>query len=62
MAEIAELTEKIKAIGIDDIVIDPGGRDLGTGLAIGTTIRRLAVKKNFRALGFPVITFPGDVR
>jgi len=61
LAEMAELTESIKAAGIEDIVIDPGGRDLGTGLAIGTTIRRLAVKKNFRALGFPVITFPGDV-
>jgi acetyl-CoA decarbonylase/synthase complex subunit gamma len=61
LSEMAELTEKIKAVGIEDIVIDPGGRDLGTGLAVGTTIRRLAVKKNFRALGFPVITFPGDV-
>jgi len=60
LAEMAELTEKIKARGVEDLVIDPGGRDLGAGLAIGTTIRRLAVKKNFRALGFPVIAFPGD--
>jgi acetyl-CoA decarbonylase/synthase complex subunit gamma len=60
LAEMADLTEKIKAKGVEDLVIDPGGRDLGAGLAIGTTIRRLAVKKNFRALGFPVITFPGD--
>jgi acetyl-CoA decarbonylase/synthase complex subunit gamma len=61
LAEMADLTEKIKANGVEDLVIDPGGRDLGSGLAIGTTIRRLAIKKNFRALGFPVITFPGDV-
>jgi acetyl-CoA decarbonylase/synthase complex subunit gamma len=61
LAEMSELTEKIKAKGVEDLVIDPGGRDLGAGLAIGTTIRRLAVKKNFRALGFPVIAFPGDV-
>jgi acetyl-CoA decarbonylase/synthase complex subunit gamma len=60
LAEMAELTEKIKTNGVEDLVIDPGGRDLGSGLALGTTIRRLAVKKNFRALGFPVITFPGD--
>jgi len=60
LAEMADLTEKIKAAGIEDLVIDPGGRDLGAGLAVGTTIRRLAIKKNFRALGFPVITFPGD--
>ncbi len=61
LAEIAELTDKIKAKGVEDLVIDPGGRDLGSGLAIGTTIRRLAIKKNFRPLGFPVIAFPGDV-
>jgi acetyl-CoA decarbonylase/synthase complex subunit gamma len=61
LAEMADLTEKIKAKGVEDLVIDPGGRDLGAGLAIGTTIRRLAIKKNFRALGFPVIAFPGDV-
>ncbi len=61
LAEMAELTDKIKAKGVEDLVIDPGGRDLGSGLALGTTIRRLAIKKNFRPLGFPVITFPGDV-
>ncbi|MGE5123627.1 MAG: acetyl-CoA decarbonylase/synthase complex subunit gamma [Acidobacteriaceae bacterium] len=60
LAELADLTEKIKGKGVEDLVIDPGGRDLGSGLALGTTIRRLAVKKNFRAVGFPVITFPGD--
>jgi acetyl-CoA decarbonylase/synthase complex subunit gamma len=57
---MADLTEKLKAKGIEDLVLDPGGRDLGTGLTLGTQIRRLAVKKNFRALGYPVISFPGD--
>ncbi len=61
LAETADLTDKIKAKGVEDLVIDPGGRDLGAGLAIGTTVRRLAIKKNYRALGYPVITFPGDV-
>jgi acetyl-CoA decarbonylase/synthase complex subunit gamma len=60
MAETADLTEKIKAKGVEDLVIDPGGRDLGLGLATGTVVRRLAIKKNFRPLGFPVIAFPGD--
>src|SRR4030067_1712011 len=60
LAEMAELTEKIKAKGVEDLVIDPGGRDLGSGLAIGTTIRRLAEKKNCRGPGFPLISFPGD--
>lgn len=57
---MAELTEKLKAQGLEDFVLDPGGRDLGSGLSLGTQIRRLAVKKNFRALGYPVIAFPGD--
>jgi acetyl-CoA decarbonylase/synthase complex subunit gamma len=57
---MADLSEKLKAKGIEDLVLDPGGRDLGSGLALGTQIRRLAVKKNFRTLGFPVIVFPGD--
>jgi acetyl-CoA decarbonylase/synthase, CODH/ACS complex subunit gamma len=61
LAEIADLTEKIKGKGVEDLVIDPGGRDLGLGLALETAVRRLAIKKNFRALGYPVITFPGDV-
>jgi acetyl-CoA decarbonylase/synthase, CODH/ACS complex subunit gamma len=58
--DLTDLTEKIKAKGVEDLVIDPGGRDLHSGLALGTQIRRLAVKKNFRALGYPVIAFPAD--
>jgi acetyl-CoA decarbonylase/synthase complex subunit gamma len=58
--ELAELTEKVKAKGVEDLVLDPGGRNLQGGLVLETQIRRLAVKKNFRALGYPVIAFPGD--
>ena len=61
LSDLADLTDKIKAKGVDDMVIDPGGRDLGSGLAINTTVRRLAIKKNFRPFGFPLIAFPGDV-
>jgi acetyl-CoA decarbonylase/synthase, CODH/ACS complex subunit gamma len=55
--ELAGLTEKIKAKGVEDLVLDPGGQTLGASLARATQIRRLALK-NFRALGFPIITFP----
>ena len=57
---LAELTEKIKAKGVEDLVLDPGGRTLPDDLSTGTLIRRLAVRKNYRALGYPVIAFPGD--
>ena len=56
--EMADLTEKIKAKGVEDLVLDPQAETLGGLLALSTQIRRLALKKNFRALGYPVIAFP----
>jgi acetyl-CoA decarbonylase/synthase complex subunit gamma len=57
---LAELTQKISATGVEDLVIDPGGRSFSPALTYGTQIRRLSLKKNFRPLGYPVISFPGD--
>lgn len=56
--ELAGLTEKIKAKGVEDLVLDPCGRDLSSTLTLSTQIRRLALKKTFRALGYPLIDFP----
>jgi len=61
LEELADLTEKVKSKGVEDLVLDPGGRTFGPALTHATQIRRLALKKNFRPLGYPVITFPGDV-
>jgi len=58
--ELAELTEKIKAKGVEDLVLDPAGRNFNDSLIKLTQIRRLALKKNFRPLGFPVMTIPGN--
>ncbi len=58
--ELAELTEKIKAKGVEDMVLDLGGANMAEWLTRSTQVRRLAIKKNFRALGYPVIAFPGD--
>jgi acetyl-CoA decarbonylase/synthase complex subunit gamma len=57
---LADLAEKIKAAGVDDIVLDHGARDLPIALAKQTQIRRLAIKKNTRALGYPMISFPNE--
>jgi acetyl-CoA decarbonylase/synthase complex subunit gamma len=54
------LTEKAKSAGIEEIVLDPGARDMLDTLQVLTHLRRLALKKNFRPLGFPIITFPGE--
>jgi acetyl-CoA decarbonylase/synthase complex subunit gamma len=56
---LADLTEKIKSKGVEDIVLDPAGKNLAESLSRSTQIRRLALK-NFRPLGYPIITFPCD--
>ena len=60
LSVLAELTEKIKEAGVEEIVLDPGVRDLRSSLVLNTLIRRMALKKNFRPLGFPIISFPGE--
>ncbi|MBT4002562.1 MAG: acetyl-CoA decarbonylase/synthase complex subunit gamma, partial [Chloroflexi bacterium] len=55
---IAEITEKLKDFGVLNLVLDPANRDLSTSLMQFTQIRRLAIKKDFRPLGYPVIAFP----
>ncbi len=59
--ELADLSKKLTDAGVADLVLDPGSRDLATSLAQMTQIRRLALKKNFRPLGFPIIAFAGEV-
>jgi acetyl-CoA decarbonylase/synthase complex subunit gamma len=54
---LSSLTEKIKSLGVDDMVIDSGARTAKEILEANTFIRRAAIKKNFKALGYPVITF-----
>jgi acetyl-CoA decarbonylase/synthase complex subunit gamma len=54
---LSELTEKVKSLGIEDIVIDSGARKGSQILEHNTLIRRAAIKKNFRPLGYPVINF-----
>jgi acetyl-CoA decarbonylase/synthase complex subunit gamma len=59
--ELAELTKNLADAGVEDLVLDPGSRDLAQSLAQMTQLRRLALKKNFRPLGYPIIAFPGEV-
>jgi acetyl-CoA decarbonylase/synthase complex subunit gamma len=60
LGALAEMTDKIKAAGVDDIVLDAGVRDLKSSLATNTLIRRMALKKTYRPLGFPIISFPSE--
>jgi acetyl-CoA decarbonylase/synthase complex subunit gamma len=54
---LADLTQKIQAKGVEDMVLDLGGKNLGDWLTRSTQVRRLALKANFRPLGYPVIFF-----
>lgn len=54
---LSTLTEKVKALGVEDMVIDHGARTAKEILKNNTLIRRAAIKKNFKPLGYPVITF-----
>ncbi|MEK7449717.1 MAG: acetyl-CoA decarbonylase/synthase complex subunit gamma [Planctomycetota bacterium] len=55
--DLSDLTVKITALGVKNLVIDPGSADLYRRLNDITQIRKLALKKTFRPFGFPIITF-----
>jgi len=54
----ADLAQKITAAGAQDLILDVTGPNLGATLEALTKIRRLALKKGFRTLGYPCITVP----
>ncbi len=54
---LAVLTEKVKALGVEDMVLDSGARKGSEMLEHNTFIRRAAIKKGFKALGYPVLNF-----
>jgi acetyl-CoA decarbonylase/synthase complex subunit gamma len=54
---LADLTQKVQAKGVEDMVLDLGGKNLGEWLTRSTQARRLALKSNFKPLGYPTIFF-----
>jgi len=55
--ELIALTEKAKSLGIEDLIIDGGARKAGQIIEQNTIVRRASIKKNFKPLGYPSITF-----
>lgn len=55
------LTEKLTAMGLKDLVIDSGAREIKQALEDQVGIRRAALKAGNKALGFPTITFPSEM-
>ena len=54
---LADLTQKVQAKGVEDMVLDLGGKNMSESLTRSTQVRRLAIKSNLRALGYPTIFF-----
>jgi acetyl-CoA decarbonylase/synthase complex subunit gamma len=57
---LAALAEQVKGAGVENIVLDPGVRDYSSSLTTFTQLRRLALKKNERKVGYPLLAFAGD--
>ncbi|MEN8264024.1 MAG: acetyl-CoA decarbonylase/synthase complex subunit gamma [Nitrospirota bacterium] len=52
---LSALTEKIKGFGVEDIVLDSGAKKAKDIIEQNTQIRRSALKKSFKPLGYPVL-------
>jgi len=55
------LTDKLNQMGVKDLVIDPGSREIKQSFEDQVVIRRAALKSGNRSLGFPTITFPCEM-
>lgn len=56
---LANLTQAVVGLGVEDIILDTGEKPLRKKLYDLTQIRRQALKKNFRPLGYPVLVDAG---
>jgi acetyl-CoA decarbonylase/synthase complex subunit gamma len=56
--ELVPLTTKLKDAGIEELVLDPGSKNLLGAIRDQTFIRKAALKQGFKPLGYPTIGFP----
>lgn len=57
LEEVADLTQKVQALGVQDLIFDTGPKSIVKKIEDLTYARRMALKKTFRPLGYPAITF-----
>jgi acetyl-CoA decarbonylase/synthase complex subunit gamma len=55
------LTEKLTGMGLKDLVLDSGSREVKQALEDQVVIRRASLKSGNRSLGFPTIAFPCEM-
>jgi acetyl-CoA decarbonylase/synthase complex subunit gamma len=61
VADLIPLTQKLTELGLKDLVLDPGCREIKQAHTDMIAIRRAALKDGNRALGFPTIVFPCEM-
>ena len=59
--KLIPLTQKLTEMGLKDLVLAPGSRELKQAHQDQIAIRRAALKDSNRALGFPTIVFPCEM-
>jgi acetyl-CoA decarbonylase/synthase complex subunit gamma len=55
LSGLEELSEQVRGAGVEDVMLDPGTSTLAADLAAFTQLRRLALKKGARSLGYPLV-------
>jgi len=61
VGDVAKLSARLIEKGHKDIVLDTGKKNLAEQLRYQVMIRRLALEKLYRPLGFPTIVFPCEM-
>ena len=55
LSALDELSGQVSGAGVESVVLDPGTTSLAGDLAAFTQLRRLALKKGARSLGYPLV-------
>ena len=58
---VTALSDKLTGMGLKDLVIDTGAREIKQALEDQIALRRSALKDSNRTVGFPTITFPCEM-
>jgi acetyl-CoA decarbonylase/synthase complex subunit gamma len=61
IGDLIGLSDKLTGMGLKDLVLDSGSREMKQLFQDQVAIRRAALKTGNRALGFPTITFPCEM-
>ena len=59
--DLISLSDKLTGMGIKDLILDSGSREIKQLFEDQVAIRRAALKAGNRSLGFPTITFPCEM-